>query len=130
VLDTVDYEWTRSYKEFQKLLSVTVCNSHSVASAEQAPGIYQSLNWSVLARDVVPRRHGVTPFQLVASPEIVSQAGPSVKHSLTAEFRTNDEFANHASCPISTDGTARPKWRPPTTWDLLAEGGFLAQLTS
>jgi hypothetical protein len=45
-----------------KLLSVTVANSHSVASAEQAPGIYQSLNWSVLARDVVPQRHGLTRF--------------------------------------------------------------------
>jgi hypothetical protein len=126
VLDTVDYEWTRSYKEFQKLLSVTVGNSHSVASAEQAPGVYQSLNWSVLARDVVPRRHGHTPFQLAASPEIVSQAGPSVKHSVTAEFRTNDEFANHVSCPtagLEWHGKAEVATPPGDVGFAKAEGG-------
>jgi hypothetical protein len=61
----------------------------------------------------------------VASPEIVSRKrGPSVKHSLTAEFRTSNAFANHAGCPAGLGGTARPKWqRHLVTWVLLAEGG-------
>lgn len=127
VLDTVDYEWTRSYKEFQKLLSVTVANHHSVSSAEQAPGIYHSLHWSVLARDTVPRRHTVTPFQLVASPEIVSQSGPSVKHSLTAEFRTNTAFTDHASCPtagVEWHGRAEVATPPGDVGFIKCQGGL------
>jgi hypothetical protein len=126
VLDTQDYEWTKSYKEFQRLLSVTVSNHHSVTNPETAPGIYQGLAWCLTSRDLVPRRQANTPFSYTASPEVVSQAGPSVKHSVTAEFRTNDAFADHASCPtagVEWHGTAELATPPGDVGFVKAQGG-------
>jgi hypothetical protein len=126
VLDTQDYEWTKSYKEFQRLLSVTVSNHHSVTNPETAPGIYQGLTWCLTSRDLVPRRQANTPFSYTASPEVVSQAGPSVKHSVTAEFRTNDAFADHASCPtagVEWHGTAELATPPGDVGFVKAQGG-------
>jgi outer membrane protein assembly factor BamA len=131
VLDTVDYEWTRSYKEFQRLFSVTVSNHHSVRAAEQAPGLYYGLEWSTVFRDLVPRRHPTTPFAFAASPEIVSQAGPDVKHSLAVEFRTNDTFLDHASNPtagVELHGKAELATPPGDVGFLKCHGGLSMHL--
>lgn len=45
-------------------------------------------------RDLIPRRHATLPYAMDASPEIVSQAGPSVKHSLSYEYRTNGRLCD------------------------------------
>jgi len=100
-LDTVDYEFTRSYKEYQRLLSVKLSNQHSIMSSEQSPHWYHGLEWSTILRDLVPRRCADLPFALDASPEVVSQAGPSVKHSIAAEFRTNGHYLDHPFNPTA-----------------------------
>ena len=45
-------------------------------------------------RDLIPRRHATLPYAMDASPEIVSQAGPSLKHSLSYEYRTNGRLCD------------------------------------
>lgn len=52
------------------------------------------MDWSLLFRDVIPRRHATLPYAMDASPEITSQAGPSLKHSLAYEYRTNGRLCN------------------------------------
>lgn len=119
VLDTLDHEWTRSYKEYQRLLSLRISNPSHVVFPEsvsmkkklhfhftdlytvyllflfqQAEGGYAGLNWSLLFRDIIPRRHATLPYAMDASPEIVAQAGPSLKHSLSYEYRTNGAFCD------------------------------------
>ena len=94
VLDTVDHEWTRSYKEFQRWLSCKLVD----------PINHWSLEWSALGRDVVPRRHAHLPYCLAASPEIVAQAGPSVRHAVTLEYQPP------LSSPHTTASPSSP-WR-------------------
>jgi hypothetical protein len=132
VLDTLDHEGTRSYKEYQRLLSLRIANTSNVSMPEsvrrttvmmerkfvhffsfrrcmdyivplshihihfvvffiwpQVEGGYSGLNWSLNFRDLIPRRHASLPYAMDASPEIVSQSGPSLKHSLSYEYRTN-----------------------------------------
>lgn len=91
VIDTTDLERTRSYKEFQRLISLKATNT-PMASREQQAGskfYYTAFEWMTVLRDIVPRRHMILPFAFDASPAIVSQSGPSVKNSFLAEFRTN-----------------------------------------
>lgn len=99
VLDTVDHEYTRSYKEYQRMLSARISNTHSVVNPEQYPGIYYGIEWTTLYRDLVPRRQASVPYYYQATPEVVSQAGPSVKHSFAAEFRLNGTFTDHPYNP-------------------------------
>jgi outer membrane protein assembly factor BamA len=93
VLDTVDFEMTRSYKEYQRLLSLQA----------QFPTV--SLQWSTILRDIVPRRDPESPFLLQASPAIVSQAGPSVKHGVQLQWDTrpnNAVVATRGSLEVAT----------------------------
>jgi hypothetical protein len=60
-LDTVDHEWTRSYKEYQRLLSIRV-TSGPAGMPEMAEGGYAGLDWSLVFRDVIPRRHTELPI--------------------------------------------------------------------
>jgi len=68
---------------------------------EQAQKGYHGLDWSLLFRDVLPRRHPTQPYAADASPEIVAHSGPSVKHSLQYEFRTNGRHCNDRFNPTS-----------------------------
>jgi outer membrane protein assembly factor BamA len=88
-VDTVDYEKTRSYREYARVLSVRASNQHAVAKPEQAKRAYLGIEWSLQWRDLVPRRHASLPFCYAASPEIVSLSGPSWKHAVTTEYRSN-----------------------------------------
>lgn len=101
-LDSVDYEWTRSYKERQRKLSLRVSNHGQVRNPEMANTPYIGCEWSWLFRDILPRRHATLPYALDSSPEIASQSGPSEKNSLTFEHRTNGAFCDSKFNP--TDG--------------------------
>jgi len=85
-LDTVDHEWTRSYKEFHRTLGLAISSSRTVRP-EMAPNGYLGLDWNMTWRDLIPRRHD--DYTMNASPEIIQQSGPSLKHSLALETRTN-----------------------------------------
>lgn len=97
-LDTLDYEWTRSYKERHRRVAIRLSNSLA-HNAEMADQPYYGLEWSWLFRDILPRRHPTLPYALDASPEICSQAGPSEKHALTWEYRTNGAFCDNKLNP-------------------------------
>lgn len=96
---TEDYEWTRSYQEFHRRLSLQIANVHSYVAGEQAPSSYASIEWLLDARDIVPRRHAKLPLALAASSAVASQAGPNVKHSVKIELRTNGEYVDHGLLP-------------------------------
>mmetsp|Transcript_21990 Transcript_21990/g.54338 ORF Transcript_21990/g.54338 Transcript_21990/m.54338 type:complete len:523 (-) Transcript_21990:181-1749(-) len=102
VLDTSDYEWTRSYKEYQRCLACALNNRGNVPPrADMIPGYYWGLDWKLGLRDVVPRKHATLPYAADASPEIVASSGTSLKHSLTYELRTNGEFCNDRLLPTA-----------------------------
>jgi hypothetical protein len=116
-VQTLDFEWMRSYKEFQRLASLRISNQHSIppparsslcTSPEQSSAqlhsmllppqqnsennnVYWGLEWNSMIRDIVPRRddnarsHSV--FAMQASPQVVAQAGSTVKHSITGLVR-------------------------------------------
>lgn len=125
-LDTIDHEWTRSYKEYQRLLSVRIATA-SAKMPEMAEGGYAGLDWSFIFRDVVPRRHLKLPYHCDASPEIVEQSGPTTKHSLTWEYRTNGSDTDDRFNP--TTGTdmhikVEVAGPPGDVGFVKAEGGF------
>ena len=95
-LDTLDYEYTRSYREYQRLVSLHLSNQHSLhdnpLAAALTPDWYASLSWSFMLRDIVPRRQANSPWLSAASPSILQEAGPSLKHSISALVRTNGTF--------------------------------------
>lgn len=101
-LDTLDYEWTRSYKERQRKLSLRISNHEQVAHPEMSMESYMGCEWSWLFRDIIPRRHETLPYALDASPEIAAHSGPSEKHSVSMEYRSNGEFCDDKYNP--TDG--------------------------
>lgn len=67
--------------------------SHFVVLRQARHG-YVGLDWTLLFRDLIPRRHATLPYALNASPEIVSQSGPSLKHSVSFEYRTNGRLCD------------------------------------
>jgi outer membrane protein assembly factor BamA len=113
VLDTIDCTGTSSYQLFQRLLSfkaATVSDSsrHSLAVKYQQPW-YGSLEWGLIHRDVVPQRHPTLPYHFAASPEIVAQAGATVKHSWTATMQydsthMSDESTRDDQSKLPTSG--------------------------
>lgn len=100
-LDSLDYEWTRSYKERQRKLSMRVSNHGQVRNPEMANDAYMGCEWSWLFRDILPRRHATMPYALDSSPEIASQSGPSEKNSLTVEYRTNGIYCDNKFNPTN-----------------------------
>lgn len=101
ILDTVDHEWTRSYKEYQRLLSLRISNKSIMGSPEMAPKSYVGIDWSLILRDVLPRRHATLPYACDASPEVVLQSGPTTKHSVSIEYRTNGAHTNDRFNPTA-----------------------------
>lgn len=101
VLDTADYEWTRSYKEYQRYLSCRLDNRGNVSRPDMVSGYYWGLDWSLALRDIVPRKHAKLPYAADASPEIVASSGTSLKHSLKYELRTNGNFCNDRLVPTA-----------------------------
>eukprot|EP00934_Nitzschia_sp_Nitz4_P009150 Nitzschia sp. Nitz4//scaffold211_size37880//4419//5990//NITZ4_007699-RA/size37880-processed-gene-0.7-mRNA-1//-1//CDS//3329541958//9140//frame0 len=100
VIDTLDYEWTRSYNEYQRYVACRLDNKGRVQRPEMAPGYYWGFDWKLALRDVVPRKHPELPYSTSASHEIVALSGPSLTHSLTWEVRTNGEYTNDQYQPL------------------------------
>jgi len=103
MLDTIDHEFTRSYKEYQRLISLRLSNNNTKGAPERASTSYMGLDWSLILRDIIPRRHVSLPYACDASPEIVLQSGPTTKHSITLEYRTNGSYTDDRYNP--TTGT-------------------------
>jgi hypothetical protein len=114
VLDTVDYEWTRSYKESQRLISLQLGNNTSGGRilntpTEAAPTpnvalgqfVVWNWDWTLALRDVVPRKHATLPYAADASPEIVALSGPTMTNSMTYQIRTNGSQVDHRYQPTS-----------------------------
>ena len=91
-VDTMDHEWTRSYQEFQRSIGATISTTKPAARPEMSPNGYLGIDWSMTWRDLVPRRNNDCTMN--ASPEIIQQSGPSVKHSFVLESRTNGAWCN------------------------------------
>ncbi|GKY90445.1 hypothetical protein MPSEU_000018300 [Mayamaea pseudoterrestris] len=97
-IETLDFQSTRSYQEFQRYFKLRASSSANPNDPSQP---YQStLSWSLIHRDLIPRRHATLPFAFDASPEVVSQARPSVKNSLTWDWACR--LTDHPTQP--TDG--------------------------
>ena len=109
LFDELDYESTRSYKEYSRSIGIRLANhcrganrgpglgganKPSVASPESMAGPYVYLDWSVKLRDVLPRRHAEFPFTLDCSKEVASQSGTTLKHSLTSGIYLNGCFTD------------------------------------
>lgn len=94
LIDTIDFESSRSYQEFQRTIGWRLDNTGNVGRSDMAPvtepgGVYWGLDWTLGLRDIVPRKHRELPYAADASPEIVLQSGPTFIHSLKWETRTN-----------------------------------------
>ncbi len=93
-IDTNDsFEFIRSSKDHTQKIGVKISNS-TIGSSSSGHGpandeIYSGLEWSLIHRDVIPRRHISSPFQYDASPEVIAASGPSLKHSISADYRLN-----------------------------------------
>lgn len=93
-VDTNDsYEHIRSSKDHLQKIGVKISNNTAGSSSPgHGPGnddMYAGLEWSFTQRDLIPRRHISSPFQYDASPEIIAASGPSLKHSVSADYRLN-----------------------------------------
>jgi len=101
VLDTIDYEWTRSYKEYIRYIACRLDNSGRVQRPDMAPSYYWGFDWQLALRDVVPRKHAELPYAASASHEIVALSGSSLTHSLSWEVRTNGEYLDNRFQPTA-----------------------------
>jgi len=107
LVDTVDYESTRSYKEYQRLVQWRLDNTGNVSRPEMAPDMYWGIDWTLALRDVVPRKDSVLPYAADASHEIVAQSGSSLQHTLKWELRTNGSLVDDRYQPtVGVDGFA------------------------
>ena len=98
LVDTMDFEHARSYKEFQRSISYRLSNSRSL-SPFLADGIWKSLHWTAVWRDILPCRFLNAPFACDASSNIIAEAGPSLKHSLSFEYRLNGKYLDNRLAP-------------------------------
>eukprot|EP00978_Attheya_sp_CCMP212_P023118 scaffold70086_cov49-Attheya_sp.AAC.2 len=102
LLDTLDYEFTRSYKEWQRVFGLTLgTTSSGRKTGPMADRVYRGLDWTATFRDVVPRRHATLPYELDCSPEIAKQVGPNWKHSIVYEENGNQTQCNDPQNPTS-----------------------------
>mmetsp|Transcript_2932 Transcript_2932/g.6926 ORF Transcript_2932/g.6926 Transcript_2932/m.6926 type:complete len:562 (-) Transcript_2932:46-1731(-) len=109
-VDTVDFESSRSYQEYQRMIAWRLDNTGNVGRPDMAPvtepgSVYWGIDWTLGFRDIVPRKHSELPYACDASPEIVVQSGPTLIHSLKWEARTNGGSTDDKFQPtIGVDG--------------------------
>lgn len=109
-VDTVDFESSRSYQEYLRMIGWRLDNTGNVGRSDMAPvtepgSVYWGLDWTLGLRDIVPRKHRELPYAADASPEIVMQSGPTMIHSLKWEARTNGGSTDDKFQPtIGIDG--------------------------
>jgi Omp85 superfamily domain len=103
-LDTSDHIAVSSFHEYQRLLTVKATTAeHAVNSpAVDNPKRrwYSSIEWGVLYRDLIPRRHASMPYHFAASREIVAQSGASVKHGVTLVTSYNNIITDSSNLPV------------------------------
>jgi len=105
----VDYESTRSTKEFVRSAGIRLANHArgaarqggagggyrpSMSPPESMAGPYVFLDWNASLRDVLPKRSSSHPFVLDCSPQVARQAGTYLKHSLTSGMYLNGCFVD------------------------------------
>ena len=130
LIDTVDYESTRSYKEHLRMIQCKLdnvgggitrpemaptggCyfdgnqNVDNGSSGGDPPQPYWCIDWSLGLRDIVPRKSPSMPYCADASHEVVRQSGPSLQHSIKYTWRTNGCYTDSKFQPtIGVDGHA------------------------
>lgn len=116
-IEPVDHTGTSSYQLFQRLLKVKAATMpeeqrHDGLVKQKQPW-YASLEWGVVHRDLVPRRHGTLPYHLDAAPEIVAQAGPTLKHSVTAVLQYDSTHYHAAAAATETEAMVADQSRLP-----------------
>ena len=100
----VDYESTRSYKEYIRCLGVRLANHARGASGgsykpstslpESMSGPYTYLDWNIALKDILPKRSSTHPYILDCSSEIANQSGTYLKHSLEGGLYMNGCLCN------------------------------------
>lgn len=98
LIDTMDFEHSRSSKDHIQKVSVKISNSTFGSSTNghdpNSDDVYAGLEIALCQRDVIPRRHISLPYQYDASPEIIASSGPNLKHSMTFDYRLNGKFTD------------------------------------
>ena len=100
VLDTSDRIAISSFYEYQRLLSLKASTSESMATNSSSNPWYSSIEYGILYRDLIPRRHATMPYHFAASPEIVVQSGASVKHAITSVTSYNNYSTDSSKLPV------------------------------
>jgi len=105
----VDYESTRSYKEYIRCLGVRLANhargasgggggggsyKPSTSTPESMSGPYTYLDWNIALKDVLPKRSSTHPYILDCSSDIAKQSGTYLKHSLEGGLYMNGCLCN------------------------------------
>jgi len=95
----VDYESTRSYKEYIRCLGVRLANhargasggsyKPSTSTPESMAGPYTYLDWNIALKDILPKRSSTHPYILDCSTDIAKQSGTYLKHSLEGGLYMN-----------------------------------------
>eukprot|EP00816_Leptocylindrus_hargravesii_P003410 CAMPEP_0196808534 /NCGR_PEP_ID=MMETSP1362-20130617/8526_1 /TAXON_ID=163516 /ORGANISM="Leptocylindrus danicus, Strain CCMP1856" /LENGTH=460 /DNA_ID=CAMNT_0042182913 /DNA_START=61 /DNA_END=1439 /DNA_ORIENTATION=+ len=98
MVDTIDFEHARSYKEFQRSASFRLSNSRA-GSPFLAQGIWKSVEWTTTWRDLLPCRFMNAPFACDASPNVISECGPSLKSSVIIDYRLNGVLLDNRLAP-------------------------------
>jgi len=110
LVDTVDFESSRSYQEYQRMISWHLDNTGNVGNSQMAPvtdhgSVYWGIDWTLGLRDIVPRKHTELPYGTDSSPEIAMQSGSNLIHSIKWEARTNGGWTDNKYQPtVGLDG--------------------------
>lgn len=109
IFHDVDYESTRSSKEYVRSMGVRLANHSrgvggtsyrpSTSPPESMAGPYLFLDWNASLLDVLPKRNPNFPFVLDCSPQIAKLAGTYLKHSLTGGWYWNGSLVNDRCNP-------------------------------
>ncbi len=115
IFHDVDYEATRSSKEYVRSVGVRLANHSrggggggppnnnsyrpSTSPPESMAGPYLFLDWNASLLDILPKRHPTYPYLLDCSPQIAKLAGTYFKHSMTAGWYWNGSLVNDRCNP-------------------------------
>ena len=99
-LDTSDRIAVSSFYEYQRLLSLTASTSEQLTTNSSSNPWFSSIEYGILYRDLIPRRHATMPYHFDASPEIVAQSGASVKHAVTSVTSYNNYSTDSSNLPV------------------------------
>ena len=104
MVDTLDFEHTRSCRDHIQLLGFRIANTMPGSltgggSSGTMEKPYLGIDWTLSHRDVLPRRHVRIPYLCDASPDILVASGPSLKHSVSAEYKLNGAYTDNRFNP-------------------------------